>query len=431
MRSVAWAFLLIAAAAHAQPAASPEDIYQLARRRVLDEVNRLPNFTCVQTITRRVYANAPHRRPPSCADVLRDRETGNHHLPLVMWDRLRVDVAIADKHEVYSWVSAAKFDESDLRQLVRGGQTVMGDFGPLLLSIFEDHPAMRFQGERKVGGRRRFEYSYETSAESSQYQVKVGPEQFNTPYEGSVYLDPNTADAVRVIARSAELPELTGYCQVTRELEYSRLRIGAGDAMIPREASSWAIGRDGVAMVSTSDYSGCREYVGESSLRFDEPGSSLPSATSGTANPDATAAIPPGLPFACTIVTPIDSDTAATGDPFEAILRSPLTDASGKLLAPAGARLYGRLTAFTGHPANGGRPQSYQIGLQFRSIAIDGKRLPLAATPVGETLGKKISILLNVHPNVGTFVIHEKQVHLTSLESKWVTAIPSAEPQPR
>ena len=429
MRLVACALLAMATLAQAQPTASPEDLYQRARQRVIDDIKRLPNFTCVQTITRRVYGPAAHKRPPKCADILRDRETPNHRLPLVTWDRLRLDVAIADKHEVYSWVGASRFDESDIRQLVGGGQTVMGDFGSLLLSIFDDHTTMRFLGERKVRERRLFEYSYETSVQSSDYRVRVGPEQFNTAYEGSVFLDPNTADAVRVTARSAELPELTGYCQATRELDYSRLRIGAGDAIIPREASSWAVGRDGVAMVSSSDYSACREYIGESSLRFDETASSSRPVSSGaTGEATIPPAIPPGLPFACTIVTPIDSDSAATGDPLEAVLRSSLTDASGKLLATAGARLHGRLMAFIGHPASTASRASYQIGVQFRSIELDGKRVPLAATLVNAPQSKKVSTLPKPRSTVGTFVFYEKKLHLTSLDSKWVTATPTTVP---
>src|SRR5579863_2302552 len=179
-------------------------------------------------------------------------------------------------------------------------------------------------------------------------------------------------------------------------------------------------------MLSTSDYSSCREYIGESSLRFGEPGSNIRSESS-VVNSQANLppAIPSGLPFACTIVTPIDSDSAATGDPLEATLRSPLRDASGKLLAPVGARLYGRLMAFIEHLASGAGRASYQIGVQFRSIEIDGKRVPFAATLVNAPPSKKVSILPNLHSNVGTLFFYDKKLHLTSLDSNWVTATPT------
>jgi hypothetical protein len=88
----------------------------------MEDVARLPNFTCVQTITRRVYA--AKKRPPSCDELIRASNAGKRKVPLSLWDRLRVDVAIADKKEVYSWVGAERFEHDDLQQLVSGGQTV-------------------------------------------------------------------------------------------------------------------------------------------------------------------------------------------------------------------------------------------------------------------------------------------------------------------
>jgi hypothetical protein len=427
--AVACAFVLLVKVVPAQPGESPEDLYQRVRQRVLDDVSRLPNFTCVQTITRRTYGTVPKKRPPRCDKILRDRNIDKRNLPLLLWDRLRLDVAIADKHEVYSWVGDAKFEENDLRQLVGGGQTVTGDFASLFQSVFEDHPKMRFEREQKIGGRRLFEYSYETPVESSHYQLKVSFLQFTIGYQGSVFLDPKTNDAVRVTARSALLPEQTGYCEVTRELDYSRLPIGTGYALIPQRASSRAIDSDGLVIVYASDYSSCREYVGESALRFDDTEKSKPPVAPGGTSPVSNIAsvinspFPPGLAFDCTIVTPIDSDTAATGDPFEAVLRTSLSDASGKVLAPAGARIHGRMMAFKKHPASAIGKESYEIGMQLRSIDLGGQRVPLAATLVDESRSKRASIRLDVHPKTGTLIFYEKKVHLNSLDTKWLTAI--------
>ena len=426
---MACAFVLLVQVVLAQPRESPEDLYQRVRRRVIDDVSRLPNFTCVQTITRRTYGTAPKKRPPRCEQILRDRNIEKRNLPLLLWDRLRLDVAIADKHEVYSWVGAAKFEENDLRQLVGGGQTVTGDFASLLLSVFEDHPEMRFEREQRIGGRRLFEYSYETPEESSHYQLQVSFLKFTIAYQGSVFLDPKTNDVVRMTARSAPLLEQTGYCEVTRELDYSRLPMGTGYALIPQRTSSRAIDRDGLVIAYASDYSSCREYVGESALRFDDPEKSEPPVASGTTstvsnNASATnSPLPPGLAFVCTITTPIDSDTAATGDPLEAVLRTSLSDATGKVLVPAGALIHGRVMAFIKHPASAISKESYEIGVQLRSIELGGKRVPLAATMVDESRNKAGSMRLNAHTNVGTFIFYEKKVHLTSLDSKWITAI--------
>ena len=427
MRLATGAFVLLLEVVAAQPKESPDDLYQHVRRRVLDDVSRLPNFTCVQTITRRTFATAPKKRPARCGEILRDRTIEKRKLPLLLWDRLRLDVAIADKHEVYSWVGASKFEENELKQFVGGGQSVTGDFASLLLSVFEDHPLMRFEREERVGRRILFEYSYETPIGSSHYQLKVSFLQFTVAYQGSVLLDPKTSDVVRVTARSAPLPEPTGYCEVTRELDYSRLPIGTGDALIPQRADSSAIDNNGVVMVYESDYSSCREYVGESALRFDDPEKSQLPAASGTTSPvNNFTPFPPGLAFNCTITTPIDSDTAATGDPFEGVLRTPISDASGKVLAPAGARIHGRLTAFKKYPASGTSKESFEIGLQLRSIELGGDRAPFAATMMDEARSKAGSIRPKVHPGGGTLIFYEKKVHLANLDSKWITATSDA-----
>jgi hypothetical protein len=428
------AYALTAAVLVAQTGSSPADpadLYQRARRRVLDDLVRLPNFTCVQTITRRSYASAQKKGRPPCDEIIRDRNAEKRNQSL-SWDRLRVDVAIADKQEVYSWAGAARFEQNDLQQLVGGGLTGTGDFGPLLLGIFDQHAAMSYQGARQVAGRRLFEYGYQTPEKSSQFSVKLGWLEFTTAYKGSVFLDPATSDVVRVIARSAVLPEQSGYCQVARELDFARLRVGATDTLIPREASSYAIDRSGTEVDYASSYAGCREYRGESVLRFDDPEIDQPSTASGNLPAlGPLSSIPPGRPFECRITTLIDSGSAAAGDRIEATLRTPITDASGKVLASPCARIHGRLMNFAEHQRSGDQRQRYEIGVQLRSIELAGGQVPFAATLVTATDKKGALIRFTPHPpGAPTFVFYEKELHLTSLDSKWITAAPDQTSSP-
>src|SRR5271166_1611761 len=106
----ACALFLTAQSMMGQPGTNPGDLYTRARERVLNDIKRLPNYTCVQTITRSVYIPAsPNKRPPRCEDIIRDRNSGKRNLKLRSLDRLRVDVAIVDKREMYSWVGATQF----------------------------------------------------------------------------------------------------------------------------------------------------------------------------------------------------------------------------------------------------------------------------------------------------------------------------------
>src|SRR5579864_3009561 len=383
--TVGCAFIFVAAALAAPPDSSPDDLYQRVRQRVVADIDRLPNYTCVQTITRRVMDTAAKvKRPPSCDEIIREHNAGKHSQPLLFWDRLRIDVAIADQHEIYSWVGADRFEKDDLHELVGEGQTSMGDFGSLLLSILSDHASMRFQGERKDGARRLFEYTYETPEALSDYKIKVRSVLFTTAYDGSIFMDPEMNDVVRVTARSAQLPEQTGYCQTVRELDFGREHIGADEALIPKEARALGLSRDAAEMVNVSSYASCHEYVGESVLRFGDPDSLPPATATATApqnsavKPGQLVAIPPGLPFDCRIVTPIDSDTAAMGDPVEAVLRSPIMEKNGTVLAPVGTHIRGRLMRF--EVWSEGPRQRHEIGVRFRWIDLAGSKLPFAAS---------------------------------------------------
>lgn len=419
----------MAVTATAQTPLTTEELYGRTRERVIEQVNRLPRYTCVQTITRHTYHNPSVKKSMDCESVLHNQQS--QRLALVLWDRLRIDVAIADKQEVYSWAGAARFEETDLSKLVGSGQTTMGDFGSLVLSIFRDHPTMRLEGERKINGRRLIEFSYQTAEKESHYEVRISFTKFVTGYSGSVFLDAETGDLVRITALSDVLPEQTGYCQVSKQLNYTRLRIGGADTLIPNEATSTAIDRDEVEMSSTSAYSSCREYVGESVLRFDDPSQAsqdpAPAAVPATSMVHE---IPPGLPFECRIVSAIDSDTAAAGDPIEGVLRTPISDASGKALAPAGTRVHGRLMGFTEHPARLNQKESYEVQVQLRWLDLGSERVPFAANIVNVTTATKTApIRLNLHPRTGTFMFYDKKLHVANIDAKWITAAPAAEPK--
>ena len=88
------------------------------------------------------------------------------------------------------------------------------------------------------------------------------------------------------------------------------------------------------------------------------------------------APLPPGLEFHAHITTPLASDTAAAGDPIEAVLTTPMRDKKKRVIAPAGTLLHGRLRSVRSWTD---AFDSLQIGLQFESIEIGGKNVPLSA----------------------------------------------------
>ncbi len=143
--------------------------------------------------------------------------------------------------------------------------------------------------------------------------------------------------------------------------------------------------------------------------------------------------MPAGLHFDARIITPIDSDTAAAGDPIEAVLRSPMRNHKKEIIAPAGSHLHGRLrnVKWWSEPSD-----NFQITVQFESLEIGGKKIPLNAevyTPLSTTLmganANRMTLLKPDDPSVGgTFFFHEDHLQLKHLDADWITTAPDANP---
>ncbi len=409
----------------------PATTLQSTRERVLADLARLPRYTCVQTITRRHYLPQFRVRQPSCADLIVAHQERTHELPLLNWDRLRLEVAIADAKNVYSWVGAPKFEESFLEKLAEHRPLWSGDFGTFLNSIFR-RATVSFQKEEVVNGRRLLKYFYDMPADRSGYQIKTSEGSSFTAYNGIFLLDPSAADIVNVTVRTAELPDGNPACQAIAEVEYARTSIHDRMVLIPSETRLRMINRDGSETLNRTAYANCREYASTSRLLFDAPQSNTGTAVTPPSQLPPPNPLPAGLHFDCRIVTPIDSDTAAAGDTIEAVLRSPIRDKKNGVLAPAGTRLHGRLLEIE---YRGGLIPIFQIVVQFETIELNGRNVPFSAAPESTPLERGFwmrsypgSIPISPdHPTeIGTFIFRQEHLRLQQFDWRWTTLSPDS-----
>lgn len=200
--------------------------------------------------------------------------------------------------------------------------------------------------------------------------------------------------------------------------------------LIPRETRLLTIRRDGGETLSTTRYDECREYTSRSRLLFDAPDSSASPGAASSAPASTPNPLSPGLRFECRIVTPIDSDRSAAGDPVEAVLHSPIRDKKNKVVAPVGTRLHGHLRLVEQRHD----PHEYfRIGVQFESIELQDKRVPLRAT-----LAHAVTIhwmtsstfflesgRTDAATGVGTLIFDERHLHVNHYDAEWITLPPS------
>jgi len=361
VRACGWVVTLFAclplSAAVAQNAPEqPQQVLERVRQRITADLERLPNYTCVETLERSV------RRHP-------DRQ-------LFLNDRVRLEVAFIGMNEMFSWPGAARFQFSSVDQMVVGGASGFGSFGGWTHSISRSSSArFNYAGERDINGRRALRFTFEVALLSSAYRIGFRGREVPAPYSGVVWIDPEARRAVRleIRAEKIDLP----IASVAEVIDYAPIRVGAGEFVLPQSSEVTIIDLLGDEYTNAIRFTGCRQYVAESSLSFDAPvASERPSQNRVSEVP-----LPAGLKLDTRLETPIDFDESAVGDPVTARLRRAVQ--AGGLTLPKGALLAGRIRRLE----RLSRPENYfVVGLEFFSLAFGERRAEVRARLIGPEL---------------------------------------------
>jgi hypothetical protein len=423
---------------------TPAAVFESARRRLLSDMERQPRYTCAQNVTRQLYRTTS-RKKQSCSAIIAAFDARKHDPPLASWNRLQLDVAFVDNHEIHSWPGASRFSEDEIRCFIRYAPFGTGDFVAFITAIFGGSATVKFRDQSVKDARRLFEYTYEVPVESSGYHVETGSGFITSAYSGSFALDPETADIFELTVSTAEFPpSVLTACQARSQIEYARVNIHGRQVLIPRETRLRAIDRDGSQGLNIVSYSACREFTSKSVVGFDNP--DLSAIGNAPAQPPGPESAPPhALParrkFKCRFVTPIDSETAAAGSPIDAILLSPIPDQNGTVLARSGARIHARLVRFAQYLKNPDYFQYvdyFEVGIRLESVEINGMNLPLNAvldqpaiapvfvTAQGDRSDPQRGLAPPLPREVGEFFFVRDRLQIRQLDSSWVTVAPDA-----
>lgn len=366
--------LLLAVAPAAAEDFDPTEVLIRLRDQVLAHGQRIPNHTCVETVTRDRYEPAVQPVPKSCDSIVARRNSGNFPamLRLATTDRLRLDVLLADGREMLSWAGAGKFEDREIDELVPDGAMGTGPFATMLLGAFRGRPPrFTYEGENSLNHRLVFEYSYRVPVEESNYRVKAGGEWVPTGYTGTLWVDVKTAELVRLAVRTDELSPASGTCETHTTLDYNMVQLGKIEYILPKLTRQRFIGRDGGEAENRLEFAGCREYRGESTVTFGGGIADLRQADSGPRV--AAASFPPGLPVSVDLTSTIHATRAAAGDMIHGRLATPIGTA-----VPVGAALEGRLMRV--ETRHGSRPEVL-IALRWETIELNGIKAPIALRP--------------------------------------------------
>jgi len=435
-----WVLALAAVWLSAQstkPSVSPVELFHRVSARLMDDVRRMPRYTCTQNITRRFYWS-DLRGPHSCSVILQKRSERKRALQLGSTDHLELEVALADRREVHSWPDATSaVDDDEILDLVGNGALGSGDFAGFVGAIFGGSAKVIYEGEIVVNEKSLLQYSFQIPKSASRYQVDTAAGPIVTAYQGSFLLDPQAEDLVHFTARTAELPVATPSCQAISEIEYGRSEIHGIPVLIPREADLRLIRTTGDEAVTSTSYSSCREFASKSRLLLD-PGSAegKEEAKSEPIAQLRSTAFPPGIKFTCRILTEIDSEVPA-GRPVEGVLRSPIRDKSGTVLAPTGARVKGRIVRLVRHFS---AYDYFELAVRLESVELSGGDRPIYAVLIDQPPGpvppkaqvgydpsdypQAMTSPTGLLANTGEFFFVQEHMRMKNLDAEWMTTPP-------
>jgi hypothetical protein len=348
--------LLISATLFAQDLGlSPESLL-LARvkLRMSKNLARQPNYTCLETVER------TQRPKGGRANVV---------------DTLRLEVALVNGKEMFAWPGAKKFEDKEIRDLVATGTFGNGNFAIFARAVFlTNGPSFQSRGQDLLNGRSAVRYDFRVLRSASGYTLKVNQIEAVVGYHGTFWADPETLDLRRLEIYADDIPKYIDAESAFDRMDYAMLPIGGEPFLLPVES---------VLELKTSSgehrnfmrFSGCRQYTGESVLKFTEE-----VTESGAPAPLAAESkeiiLPKDLDLHLALNEALDLRKAAVGDEITATLSSDVRH-KRQLLIPKGAVARGRISRLERHADH------VVLGLRFTDLEWSDKHASFSAALEG------------------------------------------------
>lgn len=309
--------VLLAAALSMSAQDSRQQVAQV-RAHMVETLAQQPNYTCLETIER--ATRAPREKSFRILDVI------------------KLEVALVGGKEMFAWPGSRQFEDADIRHFVPAGMFGYGDFGLYTKEVFEGtSTAVQLQGETELDQRTVTRYDFSVPAANG-IRISAGQKIAQASYHGSFYAEPGTMDLVQLDVIADPLPASLDLREVTDTMKYARARIGAGEFLLPSAADAVITDKKGDSSRNRIQFTSCREFTGESTLKFDD------SAADTLAAPAAKQEIklPANLVLILRLVDEIDIDKAAVGDVVRAALSEDVKH-KGQALLAKGTPVSGRI----------------------------------------------------------------------------------------
>jgi hypothetical protein len=337
----------------AEPQEIAPEVLQLARIKLhlSEEVERLPNYTCLETVSR--------------------FQKQSWQQGLAPLDTVRLEVVYSGHREWYGSPGERKLGVSNPIDFVASGLMGTGSFAMSLHNLLAAAD-VTYKGEEQVRGHRAFRYDFRLSHLEKALMISLRGGQGIVGEEGTFYVDPESLDVLRLEARVTEIPAYLPLAESDSTVNFVRTRIGGADALVAQHATLHMLETSGAEGYDRLDFTHCRAFSSESAIHFEAEGQAPPEERPGGTPPaDPTDAVPAFLPVTLLLTTPI-SDGTPVGTMIEAKVAGDVRH-KGKVVIAGGAIVQGRirrLEQFRESPW-----KEFLVGLEFTEVgAVEGRR---------------------------------------------------------
>ena len=208
----------------AQPRSGAADDAVLAKARALANnlPGKLPSFICQEVMSRYTRSNGGGWEPLDVvsADVVYD-DGAERHTNVKLNNRPADPQQLSGSWPVERLVSAV----SDL-------------FAPAAAAKFQ------FGGESNLVDLKARDYDFDVSAATSRWAMRMGTQSINAAYTGSVWIETGSGRVLRLEMQAKDLPAAFPLDQVETDVEYSSVRLGGEQAILPAHVETVGCQRD-------------------------------------------------------------------------------------------------------------------------------------------------------------------------------------------
>jgi hypothetical protein len=315
------------------------------------ELSNLPNYTCLETVTRFHREPIQHLKRPKLEPL----------------DTVLLEVVYSNHQEFYGTPGDRKLSVADPSHFVGSGMMGNGAYATTLRNALEA-ARVTFVGGEPLGGRTAAKYDFRLLAKALQISIPGGVGKVGE--EGSFWVDPTSLDLIRLDARAIDIPAYLPLEETSMQVNYARMQLGESNALLPQQADLHMVQTTGVEDYDRMEFTHCRAFSTQSTIHFDSASHDLAerSPSDGVrlrSAEDATVgAVPPFLLITLQLTTPItNKDTV--GKAIEAKVSGDVVR-KRMIIVRNGSLVRGRIRRLERYQGGGGA--DYIVGLEFTQV---------------------------------------------------------------